>query len=534
MYSVTILARMAQAGVWLGCLTAWASDWPQFRGPAGDGTTPDPIATAWATNTPGFVVWTNMSLTNGFSSFAVSQGRAFTLISKGSPRLEYCVAVDAATGANLWSTPIDTALNWDPTAIYNGGEGLAPCYKGDGPRTTPSVKDGRVFALSGHHLNLVCCNATNGTVIWSNNLYLLYGATTLTWENGASPRLDNDLIFVNLHTATANLTLAAFNTSNGALVWQSQDVRATQSTPTVATIEGVRQVIFATTDGLVSLDRNTGGLLWTYPYPFGTVDTAMGASPGVSSNIVFLTAAYGARGAAAARVTRTNGTWTVTHLWFKTSQSGVTFKSTWMTPVCYEGHLYGMFGDKNYSVAPLNCIELATGALKWSVPNFGMGGISLVDGNLLVATEDAQVVLVAPTPSAYTELARYRAFQFTASTPGKCWSIPAYSDGRIYLRSTRGGISLNVAPPPRLKLFTPQVLSSNQLRLMIGTASGSPIDAARLPGIGVHATNNLSASPASWPRLTNPLALTTNGLVVMTNVINGGRTQSFYMTIEHP
>ena len=61
---------------------AWATDWPQYRGPATDGSTPDAIATTWATTNAGFVVWTNMSLTNGFSSFAVSQGRAFALISK--------------------------------------------------------------------------------------------------------------------------------------------------------------------------------------------------------------------------------------------------------------------------------------------------------------------------------------------------------------------------------------------------------------------------------------------------------------------
>ena len=149
--------RGARIGATLGLLllgqaVALATDWPQYRGPATDGSSPDLIATAWATNSPGFVVWTNMSLTNGFSSFAVSQGRAFTLISKrdgSASLLEYCVAVDAATGANLWATPIDNAP-WDPS--YNngaGGAGTAPYNTGDGPRTTPSANAGRVFALSG-------------------------------------------------------------------------------------------------------------------------------------------------------------------------------------------------------------------------------------------------------------------------------------------------------------------------------------------------------------------------------------------------
>jgi hypothetical protein len=96
----------------LGQAVALATDWPQYRGPATDGSTPDVIAATWATNTAGFVVWKNMSLTNGFSSFAVSQGRAFALISKADGNghlLEYCVGVDAATGMNLWAAPIDNA-----------------------------------------------------------------------------------------------------------------------------------------------------------------------------------------------------------------------------------------------------------------------------------------------------------------------------------------------------------------------------------------------------------------------------------------
>ncbi len=613
-------------------LPTFATDWPQFRGPTTDGATPDPIATTWATGSPGFIIWTNLSLTNGFSSFAISQGRAFTQISKGTTRLEYCVAVNTTTGTNLWATPIDTAP-WDPNSASTstGGDGNAPCNTGDGPRTTPSVKNGRVFALSGKNLHLLGLNATNGAVIWSNNLATMYGATTVTWENGASPRLDDDLIFVNLNTATAGFTLLAFNTTNGAMVWQSQADGATQATPVIATIVGIRQVIFATVDRLASLDRSTGNLLWSYPYSNGPVGTAMGASPVVYSNIVFASQGYGA-GSAAVRVTLAGSIWTVTQLW---ANSATLYNSTWMTPVCYQGYIYGQFSNKGFTNTPLNCIELATGTLKWTTNRFGMGGIMLVNTNLLVVTEDGQLVLVRPNPTAYTELARYRAFQFTASAPGKCWNCAAYSDGRIYLRSTRGGVSLNVAPPaslpspvtvgvsnitssaatlcgtvnpngaatiawfqwgltssygsntltvtnltgslpltvsntltglapattyhfrlaatnsagttngadfafatlplpPRLQLFAPQFLSTTQLQLFIRTTNGTPIASNRLANIEVRATNILTASPLTWPRLTNSLALTTNGLLVLTNVITGSQTQLFYITIEHP
>src|SRR3974390_231249 len=118
--------------MFLGQGAVLGTDWPQYRGPTTDGTSPDAMATTWATNRAGFVAWTNGSLTNGLGSIAVSQGRAFTMISKTDGTgnlLEYCVAVDTAIGTNLWATPIDRAP-WDPGASFNGGDGIAPYNTG--------------------------------------------------------------------------------------------------------------------------------------------------------------------------------------------------------------------------------------------------------------------------------------------------------------------------------------------------------------------------------------------------------------------
>jgi len=235
--------RHAQKKAFLGLLfccnaVALAVDWPQYRGPTTDGISPDLISTNWpATGPP--VVWPNMSLTNGFSTFAVSQGRGFVLISRddGSGQLlDYCVAVDAATGANIWATPIGNEP-WDPNYTGDGGAGVAPYYKGDGPRTTPAVKDGRVVALAGQfygEFHLVCMNTTNGSVLWSNELVSAYGASTIAWDNAASPCLDDDLIFVNLNSSTNNQNLVAFRMADGSMAWSSQNENVTHATPVVA------------------------------------------------------------------------------------------------------------------------------------------------------------------------------------------------------------------------------------------------------------------------------------------------------------
>jgi outer membrane protein assembly factor BamB len=515
------------------CAPVWAAEWPQYRGPAHDGSSPDALSANWPVSGP-TVVWTNTTLTNGFSCLAVSQGRAFTLISKSNDvdLLEYCVGIDAATGTNHWATPIDSASQWNPSYDGDGGAGTAPYNTGDGPRTTPSVAGGRVIALSGL-MHLVCLNVTNGAVIWSNNLPVEYGASTITWENAASPCLDNDLVFVNLNTSTNSQNLAAFRVTDGSLAWSGQDQKVTHTTPVVATFQGVRQVIFATTTGLVSLDRSTGALLWKFTYPFPSIGTSMGAGPVVYSNIVYCTADYG-RGAFALQVTFSNSTWNLQQVFYRTEQA---YQSIWMTPVCYQGYVYTLQGrNTTFLTPPLNCIELATGDMKWSTNNFGMGGLILVGNNLLVLTEKGELVVVQPSPDGYQELARYQAFEFNSSAPGKCWNNATFSDGRIYARSTRGAICLDVSVPEPigLKLLPPQFLTPTQLSLTVAMSDGTPIASNRLPNIEVRATNALGSSPSAWPKLTNQLVLDTNGVARLTNTISPSETWQFYRTVESP
>src|SRR6185436_7777447 len=98
------------------------------------------------------------------------------------------------------------------------------------------------------------------------NLLTAYGGTVIGYQNCASPLVEDGLLFINTCAPSANLM--ALRTSDGSLVWRSQNEAMTHSTPVLATIQGVRQVIFATQTGLVSLDPATGSRLWKFTYPF--------------------------------------------------------------------------------------------------------------------------------------------------------------------------------------------------------------------------------------------------------------------------
>ena len=414
------------AGLALG--VAWAgrgADWTQYRGPNHDGSSAEKIATTWPADGPR-QVW-KVPMTDGFSSITTGGGKAFTLVGRmvDSAKQEVCLALDANTGKELWAVALGIAK------YEGGGDNGAPDNKGgDGPRSTPAYDDGRVYTLSSRMV-LECLDADSGKVIWSHDFVKEYEGRNIGWKSAASPVIDGDLIFA--AGGGPGQSLMAFDKKDGHVVWKGQDEKMTHSSPTVAKILGVRQVIFFTQSGLVSLAVKTGARLWHYPFHYST-STAM--TPVVSGDIVYCSAGYGV-GAGACKVTKTANGFAATQLWFEPAS---VLNNHWSTPVCKDGYLYGLFGFKEFARAPLKCIQIATGKEMWSKPGFGPGGCTLVDGHVLVLSDAGDLILVKATPTGYSETAR------THVVAGKCWSTPSVSNGKIFARSTKEGVCVDVSP----------------------------------------------------------------------------------------
>ncbi len=361
--------------------------------------------------------------TDGFSSFAVAEGIAATDVRRDGK--ETCVAFDAATGKELWAAPT-TAAKFDG----GGDSGNDDNKGGDGPRSTPTIDGGRVYTLSGY-IMLSCFDAKTGANVWSKDLRKDFGGKIFQWQSAASPVIDGDLLFVNASSTNENASLMAFNKKDGSVVWKVGNEKSTHATPIVATILGTRQVIFFTQSGLVSVAPKTGAELWRYTFPF---KTATAASPVVSGDIVYCAAGYGV-GSAAVKIAKSGDTFSATEMWRKKESAN---GNHWSTPVAKDGFLYGIFDHGKFGSAPLKCIELATGKEVWSQAGFGPGGLLLVSGNIAVLSDTGKLFLVEAPSSAYKELGSYQA------VTGKCWNTFALSNGRIYARSTKEGVCLDV------------------------------------------------------------------------------------------
>src|SRR5262245_29931032 len=103
---------------------ARAADWPHWLGPNSNGSSPETgLLTKWPEKGPK-VLW-KVPGGDGYSSVVVAGGRAITMAQRGPDEL--VIALDAATGKELWKTKV------------------APAFKnsyGNGPRSTPAI-DGK-------------------------------------------------------------------------------------------------------------------------------------------------------------------------------------------------------------------------------------------------------------------------------------------------------------------------------------------------------------------------------------------------------
>lgn len=408
-------------------LPTLAVDWPQYVGPNFNRSTSEKIQKVFPAGGPK-AVW-RVPVTDGFSSFTVSDGKAFTLVLRdfqGAPR-EMLIALDAATGKELWAQPLG------PIKLNDGGEqGEADNKGGDGPRSTPSVSGNRVYVTSAK-LVVSCFDAESGKAVWSHDLIKEHAGRNISWQNAASPLIEGNLVFVG--GGGPGESLIAFEKADGKVAWKAHDEKITHASPTIATILGQRQIIFFMQSGLVAVNPLDGKLLWKHPHP-DKYKVSTAASPVVADDIVYCAAGYGV-GATAAKITKEGGEFKATEMWFSKGNQPVA--NHWSTPVYFKGHLYGMFSFKEYGNGPLKCVELATGKVKWQQAGFGAGQVILVGDTVLALSDKGELITVEPNPTQYKEISRAKVIT------GKCWSSPTVANGRIYVRSTKEAVCLEAA-----------------------------------------------------------------------------------------
>lgn len=394
---------MRRSAVLLLAMTLLAADWPQFLGPKRDSHSAETGLIDTFPEKGPEVAW-EREVGEGYSGVVVADGKAILFHRVGNE--DVLEAVDARTGKPAWKH----------TAKTNYSDALG---KGNGPRSTPTIAGGKVYALAANGV-LSCVNLKDGKLVWSKGLVSTYEVPESYFGVGTSPLVEGELVLVNVGGSGAGVV--AFHKDTGKEGWKASDDGASYSSPIAATIDGVRHALFFARSGLLSLDPVTGKERFSFRWR-ARIDASVNAAAPVllPGGRLFLSSSYNT-GAVVLDVKKDG----VTKVWSNDTSLSCHFN----TPVAVGEQLYGVHGRQEGG-AELRCIDWKTGKVRWKDASFGCGSLLAAGKKLVLMSEKGELILANASAEKFDVLARAKVLSGTVR------AHLALADGLAYCRDAR-------------------------------------------------------------------------------------------------
>lgn len=389
---------------------AAAANVPQFFGPARDGHAPEvPLSSDWISKPPK-ELW-RQQIGAGWSAFAVVDGMAYTQEQRGEDELVSCY--DLLTGATIWT--------YSEQAHFTQWQG------GEGPRATPTVMDGHVYAYGATGI-LHCLDAATGKPIWRVAVLDSLKSENLEWGVSASPLVVQDCIVVT-PGRTRGASLLGYDRKTGKLRWQVGDDESSYASPLLTTLIGRSLILNNAARSLTVHDPDTGNLLAEHVW--GVEKWPKASQPVViAPDLIFLSAGYGMGCQLLKIQAKADATITIETVW-----TSMKMKTQFNSPAYHQGHFYGLDDGR------LSCMKAATGERLWKEGRFGSGQTLLCGDLILVQNEDGHVHLCAVNPSGFRE------FGNIAALSSKTWNHPVLAGRYLLVRNDREAVCYELPVP---------------------------------------------------------------------------------------
>jgi outer membrane protein assembly factor BamB len=373
----------------------------EYRGANRDGVVKSVrIETDWEANPPK-ELWRRKAGPS-WSGLIVVAGHVVTQEQRGEAEVVVCH--DAATGDEVW--------------VHEDKVRFEESMSGEGPRSTPTFADGRIYTLGGNG-TLNCLDAATGDVVWAHDIVADAGlkpSDVPQWGYSNSPLVVDGLVIV--FAGGEAKSVLAYRADDGELAWSSAGGKQSYSSPQLVTLAGRRQILMHDSHSLRGIDIADGTVLWEHPSSNKESMPILQPHQLAESNeLVVVTEA----GVELLEVSLEKDKWSVESVW-RTNQ----FRANFNDFVIHDGYLYGL--DDGIACA----IDLATGERVWKKGRLGFGQLLLLPEQdiLLVSSNKGEFVLVAAKPTAFEEIARFQAIE------GKTWNGPVIDGaGRIFVRN---------------------------------------------------------------------------------------------------
>ena len=381
--------------------TVSAEQWPQFRGPTGQGmTTAAKLPVEWSTESN--IVWKTSIPGLGWSSPVVWDDRIYLTsavpVSDGesNDQLLVAIAIDARLGTLLWQRTVFEQTHDATPAIHGKNSHASP---------TPVTDGTHLFVHYGPQ-GTACLNS-RGDVLWQNR-ELKYNPQH---GNGGSPVLVGDLLVVSCDGIDRGF-VASLDRASGKVRWRTDRPEIASrkkfsfGTPLVLGDEWGRQIVCPGTDHVVAYDPVDGRQLWQFDYEGYSVVPR----PVFGNGILYLSTSYDQPTLYALRLKADHSTPEV--MW--QARKGAPHTPS---PLLVDGLLYYL-SDRGV----MTCAEALTGETVWveriggnysASPLFGSGNIYCQneDGGAVVLREGREFREVGRNALPGRSLASYGVYQ---------------------------------------------------------------------------------------------------------------------------
>ncbi len=379
-------------------LPAFAQDWPEFRGPSGQGHSAErglPLAWSESKN----VKWKTAIPGKGWSSPAIQGNRIWLTTATEEGKSLRAISVDRNTGALLQNVEVFRLKSAAQTHAKNSHASPTPLLEGD-----------RVYLHFGN--SGTACLTQTGEVVWK---------TRLDYDNGqhgpgGSPVIYDDLLIVSCDGQSSQYVVA-LDKQTGKVRWKKfREGAQAYSTPLIVRLPAGDQIISPGAFRAIAYEPRTGKELWQVSYGDGFSNVPR---PVYGHGLAFICTGFMQPSLIAVRVNG-RGDVTKSHIAW-TLKRGVSLTPS---PLLVGEELY-LVSDNGIAT----CLDAKTGAVHWQVRLGGNHSASplYADGRIYFLSEEGQSVVIAPGKE-FKTLA-------TNQLDGQTLASMAVAAGSIFVRS---------------------------------------------------------------------------------------------------
>ncbi|RIH65044.1 alcohol dehydrogenase [Mariniphaga sediminis] len=319
-----------------------------------------------------------------------------------------------------------TALDLDGNVKWQVAYGRAWNQSFPDTRSTPVVEDDRIYVQSGTG-RVVCINRETGEETWAVEVDKDYQCEYHVWGNSETPLVIDDKVICT--PGGKETSVVALNKLTGELIWKSESVGGPRSYISATTYElnGQRFILTATASHLISLEPESGKVVWTYQYwqpekwKYQDNGLILPNTPIIKNNEIFITTGYN---------------YPAVMLTMDSTGTSVTEKFVDHTldnhiggVVLHDGYIYGSNWFDNRRGRWV-CMDWETGEIKYVADWDTKGPIVIADGLLYAYNERGNVGLIKPDPNGFEVISEFR----ITEGAGPHWAHPFIADGKLLMR----------------------------------------------------------------------------------------------------